>query len=163
MLPTIRHILYATDLGEHSRQVLRYALSLARQYEATITVLHVLEPLSNFGAALVEVYLPRENAEKLHADAVREVYARMRQKVEEFCQAELHLTSEQSHWIAAIEIAEGATAPAIVAQAQASQADMIVMGTHSHATLGQWLSGSTARRVAQMSPIPVLVVPVERE
>jgi nucleotide-binding universal stress UspA family protein len=42
MLPTIRNILYATDLSESARRALGYAVSLAGHYKASLTILHVV-------------------------------------------------------------------------------------------------------------------------
>jgi nucleotide-binding universal stress UspA family protein len=43
MLPQIKNILYATDLSENARYAYKYAASLAQQYEARVTILHVIE------------------------------------------------------------------------------------------------------------------------
>jgi nucleotide-binding universal stress UspA family protein len=46
----------------------------------------------------------------------------------------------------------------ILAQADAAQADLIVMGTHGQGTFKDAMMGSTARRVLRRSKIPVLVI-----
>ncbi len=45
-------------------------------------------------------------------------------------------------------------------EAEAVNADVIVMGTHSHSTLGEVFLGSVSRKVMHKSKIPVLLVPV---
>ena len=45
-IPPIKKILYATDLSENARYAFGYAVSLANQYDAKITILHVLEDRS---------------------------------------------------------------------------------------------------------------------
>jgi nucleotide-binding universal stress UspA family protein len=160
MIPQIKQILYTTDLGEHTRPVFRYAISLAQRYSAQITMLHVLEPLGSYGMALLETYIPKEMSEQLHQQTLDKVRLQMQQRVSKFCAEELHLTTAESHLIAGIVVVEGNPAQTIVAQAQACQADLIVMGTHSYSPLGEMLIGSTARRVTQISPVPVLVVPM---
>lgn len=52
----------------------------------------------------------------------------------------------------------GQPAVEIVAVAQQSGCDMIVMGTHGRSALGNLLMGSVAMRVISTSPIPVLSV-----
>ena len=54
MLPAIKTILYATDLSQGSPYIFRYALTLARQHQAKIVVVHAIEPLTPFGQSLVE-------------------------------------------------------------------------------------------------------------
>lgn len=161
MIPHIKRILYTTDLGEHTRPVFRYAISLAQNYGATITMLHVLEPLGSYGMALLETYIPKEMSEHLHQQTLDKVRLQMQQRVEKFCAEELHLTATESHLVAGIVVVEGSPAQTIVKQAQICQADLIVMGTHSYSPLGEILIGSTARKVTQTSPVPVLVVPMQ--
>ena len=42
----IKRILYATDLSENARYAYKYAASIAQQYNARITILHVIEHLT---------------------------------------------------------------------------------------------------------------------
>ena len=46
MLPQLKTILYATDLSENARYAYTYAASIAQQYGARITILHVIEKLT---------------------------------------------------------------------------------------------------------------------
>lgn len=160
MLPEIKHILYATDLGEHTRPVFRYAISLAQHYQAQITMLHTLEPLGTTGAALLEAYLPREKAEKLHGDALNEVRQKMQKRLVAFCQEELNSSPEESQLISDVLVLDGHTAETIVQYSRQINADLIVMGTHSFSRISELLIGSTARKVTQLSTVPVLIVPM---
>lgn len=49
-------------------------------------------------------------------------------------------------------------ADAIVDQAEAISADLVVIGSRKHSTVGKFLVGSTTQRVLLDSPAPVLVV-----
>lgn len=49
-------------------------------------------------------------------------------------------------------------ADAIVDQAEAVAADLVVIGSRKHSTVGKFLVGSTTQRVLLDSPAPVLVV-----
>ncbi|OUD12882.1 universal stress protein [Thioflexithrix psekupsensis] len=160
MLPQLKRILYATDLGENTRSVFRYAISLAQCYGAQISMLHTLEPLGTTGAALLEAYLPRETAEKLHQNALEEVREKMQQRLAAFCLEELNMSWEESHLIADIAVLDGHSAQTIVNYSRQINADLIVMGTHSYSVVTEFLIGSTARKVTQLSTIPVLIVPL---
>ena len=46
----------------------------------------------------------------------------------------------------------------VIAQAVASQAELIVLGTHGRRGLGRWVMGSSAEHILRMSPVPVLLV-----
>ncbi|MGD8676287.1 MAG: universal stress protein [Desulfobacterales bacterium] len=54
MIPEINKILYATDLSENARFAFGFAASLAKRYNAQITILHVLEELSPITMLLID-------------------------------------------------------------------------------------------------------------
>jgi nucleotide-binding universal stress UspA family protein len=51
----------------------------------------------------------------------------------------------------------------VIAQATASQAEVIVIGTHGRRGLGRWVMGSSAEHILRMSPVPVLLVRAPEE
>ena len=61
MLPSLKTILYATDLGRHAPRVLRYALSLARSYGGSVAIVHAVEPLGTAARHMVELYTGQED------------------------------------------------------------------------------------------------------
>lgn len=63
------------------------------------------------------------------------------------------------HTSASPELAEDG----ILAEAEARDADLIVMTTHGRSGLGRWLYGSVAESVLARSPIPVLLVRAARD
>ncbi len=62
-IPKYKTLLYASDLGSHTRPVFRHATGLARQYQARIVMLHVVEPIGLTGEAVINTYLPRLNTD----------------------------------------------------------------------------------------------------
>ena len=46
----------------------------------------------------------------------------------------------------------------IIAEAQASKAELIVIGTHGRRGISHWVMGSSAERILRISPVPVLLV-----
>lgn len=158
-LPQIRTILYATDLGEHMRPVVRHAICMARQHDAKILMLHVVESLGGTGQAVADVYLPSDSRRQMEQDGLKSVLARMRARIERFYADELGETPTESRLISDIIVHSGRADDEIPRQARERGADLIVMGTCSHGLLGRGLLGSTAARVVQTSRVPVLVVP----
>lgn len=55
-------------------------------------------------------------------------------------------------------IREGSVAEAILAAADAMEADMIAMSTHGRSGLQRWVMGSIADRVVRHSPVPVYLI-----
>src|SRR5690606_39177602 len=60
-------------------------------------------------------------------------------------------------------LAEGDAATAILEYADKWNADLIVMGTHSHSALEKLLMGTVASKVLEKTKIPVYMVPVKKE
>ena len=156
MLPEIKTILYATDLSGGSSHVFRYALSLARRYQAQVSILHVVEPLTPFGQSLVELHISHQASEDQHTQIRNQLLDKLKQQLHSFCEAEVCVAEE--NLVSDIEVLEGQTAASIIKQAAAKQVDMIVMGTHQHSTVGESLLGTTAHKVLHSSTLPVLLV-----
>lgn len=160
MLPQIKTILYTTALGSHTRPVFRFAVGLARQHNARIVLLHVVEPLNNSVRFLMESYLSPEKAQELHHEATRGVLEKFHKRLEAFCAEELGATLEQTEVISEIRVISGVPYEVILREADRCEADLIVMGAHTGGVRRVDFLGSTTRRLTLLSKRPVLVVPV---
>ena len=144
----IRTLLVPTDLSPDDEPVLDRAFELARQTGARVHVLHVFDSLLRD--------LPPGEAD---SEATRALRARMRTVARDALDrigarragAGVRVTVEQR--LAPVP------APAIVACARDSSADLIMMGTHDRGSLRRLLFGSVAEAVRAMRPCPVHVVP----
>jgi nucleotide-binding universal stress UspA family protein len=157
--PQYKTILYATDLGERMRPVFRHAIGLARQYQAKIIMLHVVEPLGSTSEAVLSIYLPERKPEELQHEANKKVLAQMQQRLEKFCKEEAELCGEGSPNVSDVVVTAGHPAEEILHQVQKHHADLIVLGSFGKHILGRHVLGSTARYITQSSPVPVLIVP----
>ncbi len=155
-LPQFRTILYVTDLGDHTRPVFLHALSLAQAYQASVVMLHVVEPLGPAGEAVLSVYLPQEVRDKVEHDGLHKIIARMQQRLERFRTEESELAQVEERLVSDVVVAHGRPDEEIMEQARKYHADLIVIGSN---TGERHLLGSTARRITQISAIPVLIVP----
>jgi nucleotide-binding universal stress UspA family protein len=160
MLPALRTIVYATDLGHHAPQVFRYALSMARKYGARIHVVFAAEPLPPAARHMVELYAPADFSAGLEEKHWEEAAAVVRTRLEQFCREGQGTESPCADLIIEAQVVAGKPAEVILAEASRVAADLIVLGSHGHSTVGEILLGSTAHRVAQHSAVPVLLVPV---
>jgi len=161
-IPLFRKILYATDLSETARHAIRYACSIGVQYQADITVLHVipdaLEELSD-GAGVdltepPETRTTREFNETKVGTAVEALRRRVRETSADigrnfpFCP----LAKED------IEVRVGDPVHEIVSMAHEGDFDLVIMGTHGHGKLEGMMIGSVASGVIRRCAKPVLVV-----
>jgi nucleotide-binding universal stress UspA family protein len=159
MTPQIKTILYTTALSHYTRPVLRFAVGLAKQYDAKIILVHAVEPLSNSVRFLMDNYLSPEKAEELHREATSGILEKFHRRLELFCAQELGSTLEQTQLISEIRVVSGIPHEVILKEADRCNADLIVMGSHAGSSgLGDYL-GSTSRRLTLLSKRPVLIVP----
>ena len=158
-LPEYKTILYATDLGDHTKPVFRTALSLARKYEAKIIMLHVVEPMSSAIQAVVDTYLTEIDAKKIYKDNLQAVLGKMKQRLKDFCREELNSHEFKSSHVDEMLVVSGRPDEEIIRVAEEHRADLIVLGKSTRSVLGSDVSGSTSRRVSRYSNTPILVVP----
>lgn len=162
MLPAIKTILYATGLSQGSPYIFRYALTLARQHQAKIVVVHAIEPLTPFGQSLVEQYMSHDASEELHSKARETVKGQIKGRIEKLCAQECSGTAECSTLVTSIQVVDGYPAQVILEAAQTSGADVIVMGSQRHNLLSDVMLGSTTRKVLHNAVQPVFVVRVPK-
>ncbi len=155
----IRTILYATDLGDNTRPIFRAALSLARAYDASIIMVHVVEPMSSAMQAVVDTYLPEGEAEKVYKDGMKSVLNEMRIRLQKFSEEELDSPGVAAGLVKEILVVSGRVSEEIVKAANKHHADLIVMGKSSRSVFGSEVAGSSARRVTRHTNTPVLIVP----
>jgi nucleotide-binding universal stress UspA family protein len=138
-------ILFATDFSECSDYAFDYALSMARQCDARLLIVHVIsEPVDLRG-----FYVPHISFDKLE----EEIESGARKMMDKFCGSHLN---EFTNYEAIIT--PGIPYDEIIKKASEKGADLIVLGTHGRTGLDHVLFGSTAEKVVRKSPLPVLTV-----
>ena len=155
-LPHYKTILYVTDLGTHTRPVFKHALSLAQAYQANVVMLHVVEPLGTAVEAVLSTYLPQDVLERVEHDGLKKIIERMRKRLETFRAEERELADVEEQLVSDVAVVHGRPDEEIMEQAYKYHADLIVIGS---TTGGHHLLGTTARRITQVSTIPVLIIP----
>jgi nucleotide-binding universal stress UspA family protein len=145
IMKAFKKILVPTDFSAHSDEAIRVACDLAQRYGATISVLHVYEPVAY---TLPEGYL-------LHTpDQLTLLFAEWARRLD---QAKTlarqwgapHVDSQQVDGIPYEEIAESA---------RTGGYDLIVMGTHGRRGLDRLVMGSVAEKVLRHASCPVMCV-----
>jgi nucleotide-binding universal stress UspA family protein len=143
-------ILTAIDFSENSEHAFEYALTLATQFQAELTILHVInEPVDLRG-----FYVPHISFEQLE----KEIEESAQKMMEKFCQTKLiNFTNYKTDIVSGIPYEE------IIKKAEDIAASLIVLGTHGRTGLDHIIFGSTAERVVRSSSCPVLTIrlPVE--
>lgn len=158
-IPEIKTILYTTALGEHTRPVFRYAISLAQHYNAEILIVHVVEPLSSTAKAVIKTYLSAEDVEKIQKDDMREVLQVLKGRLKQFCVEELASSESDDSKVRDILVVAGDPGEEILRVARKHAVDLIVIGRSTGPIFGSTVMGTVARRVTRLATMPVFVVP----
>lgn len=142
--PPFSRILCATDFSESSLRALEYALSLAQEGYAQISLLHVIESLPDARP------LPPGFDLKLYRDTIEEETAeRLRTAVPanapDWCRPQTRLTHGKAH-------------EEILRVAQEERSNLIVMGVQGRTALDLMLFGSNTGHVIRGSTCPVLTI-----
>ena len=150
MVPKIKKILYATDLSRNASYAFSYAISLAMQHEAKISVINVHEKLSHN----TELQLTADDFES----AKNKLIEIMKTRIDEFDELEKFDGCVYTKYVDKIIVKSGMPVEALIRQSEEEESDLIIMGTHGHGILFTTFIGSTAQKMVQQSKIPVLVV-----
>lgn len=139
----LKRILVPTDFSVSARQALTYGISFAREYEAELLLLHVVENVTvGYASDLFPV-------------PMAEVF----EEISGYAKAELAKLAEEVRGKGVVvreQVLQGKPSLEIIRYAREQTVDMIVLGTHGKGLLDQALFGSTTERVVRKAPCPVL-------
>jgi nucleotide-binding universal stress UspA family protein len=144
-----RRILCAIDFSDCSMRALDYALSLAQEADAHLTVVNVVElPPGTYAPDGTPVALPRglrEYVGSLEADRRTRLQQAVPSSVRAYCTVETVL-------------GQGKPSTEILRVADESKSDLIVIGVHGRGAADRLLFGSTTQHVVRRAQCPVLTL-----
>ena len=158
MIPDIKKILYATDMSPNARYAFGYAASLAKQYDAKITIIHVVEELSATAQLLIGDIIGEKRWSALKGEKEDVLISTIRERLENFCESYYQEMPQCRLAVEQVMVENGPAVGRIIAAAESIAADVIVMGSHGQGMLQEVMIGSTSRRVLRRCKKPVLVV-----
>jgi len=145
----ISHILVPLDFSESSLNALETAIALAKQQQAKITLLNVVDSSVIFG--FNGPYYVSERT----IDGMVDVSAGMLNPL---------LANLKEHKVECTsEIKVGLVPQAIIKAASDNDVDLIIMGTHGASGAREFFIGSTAQQVIKITSCPVLTVPLGKK
>ncbi len=157
-IPPIKKILYSTDLSENARYAFSYAVSLAHQYDARITILHVLEELSPTALWMVGDIIGEKRWSTLKSEKEDSVIAALHSRLQAFCEEVAEDVPSCPFAVEKTIVETGHPVDRIIELAETGDFDVIVMGCRGLGMLGDVMLGSTSRRVLRRCGKPVLIV-----
>jgi nucleotide-binding universal stress UspA family protein len=141
----LKKILVPIDFSDNSKKALRYAIPFAQQFNASLTLVYIVEPTiypSDFGFG--QVGFPDVEKE-LHEKAIGEMSA----LIDSIVPKSLKTQTMVGSGIPFVEI---------TTYAKQEEVDMIIVATHGRSGVEHILFGSTAEKIIRKAPCPVLVV-----
>jgi len=140
----IKSILVPLDFSTPSKEALGYAVAVARQFKAKLTLLHVVEPVAtpDFAASFPLVL----ETDKLMAVRRNDLDHAMK------------AARVPRGIVEKVLVRFGRSFNEIADAAKSRKVDLIIMSTHGYTGLKHALLGSTTERVVRHAPCPVLVV-----
>jgi|SRR5882672_4501327 len=143
---TIKRIVVPTDFSELSEEAVETAAAFAREWGATVDLVHVASEMTYPVPPPMEVVtLPVDIA-----SVVREASDRLAAQEDKM----------RARGVACEgNVLIGKADAEIVEHADKTHSDLIIMATHGRSGLGHALVGSVAERVVQHAHCPVLTIP----
>jgi nucleotide-binding universal stress UspA family protein len=139
-----KRILVPLDFSLHSTQALQYARSFARQFNARLIFIHVVE------AFPIDYLLGLRSARAANRWLLVQSRGRLRQLATQFAGPDRSVPESV--------VTFGKPYQEITRIAKERQTDLIILATHGYTGLKHIQLGSTAERVVRHAPCPVLVV-----
>ncbi len=141
----IKTILFPTDFSNGARAAMDHAISLAKDYNAKLILLYVIQDIS-----IAEWYIPSSISV---TDLVEDMQKSAWNEMEKW-------NAEVAAQVKDVEkmVVRGVPFVEIIKTAKSKNVDMIVIGTHGRTGIDHMLFGSTAEKVVRKSPCPVLTV-----
>jgi nucleotide-binding universal stress UspA family protein len=139
----IKNVLVPVDFSPPSQLAVNYGVSFAREFRASLTLLHVIES----GAAVVAGFPVESTAikERRRDQALRMLSA-------------LVAPEDQDDLDLRIVIRSGDIKDEILSVIDEQHADIAVMGTHGRGLFGRWLIGSVTQGILRKVSMPILTV-----
>ena len=146
----VSKILVPTDGSKTARKAVRYAVDLAKQLNASVIALSVIDNRSFIAQTVPDVDTPTHVIEPIE-DYLRETAKGYAGEIQKLC--------DESGVRSETVITTGHPVEAIVKEAKKSKVDLIVIGSHGRSALAAAVLGSVAYGVIHNeAKVPVLIV-----
>ena len=142
----IKMILVPTDFSVAADLALGYAIDLAKRYDGSLQVIHVIE----------DTYFAHGYPDGFFAE-LPGLQERVRAEAERHLGV-LRMRCTTAGVTATTQVLDGRPAREIVKIAEETGTDLIVMGTHGRSGVAHFLMGSVAEHVVRTAPCPVFTV-----
>ncbi|MFO7890945.1 MAG: universal stress protein [bacterium] len=141
-----KHILVPVDFSDFSDKAAEYALFLAEQFCARVTLLHVM------------ILFKTDVKEKEHLESYEEFVQGIEEEYVKQLKENCENGKKRGVKVDSILKRGISEADAILDHSINGDYDLIVMGTHGRTGIKRWMAGSVTEKVVHHSPLPVVTV-----
>lgn len=149
----MKKVMITMDYNPNSEKVVRMGYEMAQLMGAEVCLFHVLADVRYYGMQY-EPFMGYEGYAFPVDYNIQNEFVKVAQDYLDKTKAHLNGENITTH------LAEGDTAKTVLEFAEQWNADLIVMGTHSHGTLEKLFLGTVASTVLERTKVPVYMVPV---
>jgi len=145
-----KKILYPIALTSVSPVVAPYVVTMAKQFDAEVHLLHVLRRFDWF----VDTYVvdpPEPDFKRIASDFESQVMAQAKQKLDNFIKR--HFKDVR---IGEANVVSGTNYKQIMQYVESENIDLIIMGTGT--TLQKVMFGAVAEKVSRLASVPVMLI-----
>jgi nucleotide-binding universal stress UspA family protein len=163
MLPSIKNILYATDLSKNASFAFRYAMALADALDTKINILYILPMVDSAMEVPIITQMGEEMYYKLREEKSREIIENIKNRLQDFSQKELQDAQCKAERVSSIMVREGDVVDEILKTAEKLKSDIIILGAHGKGILSHTFLGTVPDKLLRRSRVPVLVIPIPKD
>lgn len=153
----MRKVLIAIDYNPSSEKVAEAGYELARLMGAQVCLIHVMSEVAHYGMRY-PTFMGYEGFDPGAVDV--EMINEMQKVTEDYLKSAANHLNDPD---VITHLAEGDAANVLLDYSEEWNADLLVMGTHSHSALEKLLMGTVASKVLEKTKIPVYMVPVKKD
>ncbi|MDT0676968.1 universal stress protein [Autumnicola musiva] len=151
----MKKVLIAVDYHPVAEQVTNKGYELAKTLGAKVCLIHAVTDVGYYGME----YPSFMGYNGYNIATEMDLATEMRNFAEDFMKSVVKHLNDPS---VSYHLGDGETSAVVLDYAVEWNADLIVMGTHSHSTLEKLLVGTVASKVLEKTRIPVYMVPVKK-
>jgi len=154
---TMKKVIIALDYDPSAEKVAKTGYVVAKAMNAAVILLHVVNEPSYYESS---AYSPIMGFVGFSAPEMLEMDRGLYNEAQRFLEeSKKHLGDESIE----TTVLEGDFSEAIISIIEKSQADLLVMGTHSRSGIEKLLIGNLAEKILNRIRIPLLAVPTHTE
>jgi len=144
-METIQKILVPIDFSDYSKKALQYSIDFAKQFNAEIILVYVIEPLMYpADLSMGQMVIPQST-----------VNLSEKSKIELELLAKNEIGDQLNFDVI---VKTGKPFIEIIETASETDSDLIIISTHGHTGVEHLLFGSTSEKVVRKAPCPVLTL-----